>query len=75
MFLKVNEKEAVNLDHVRAITLVRRALFDPDLDEGEEFISLDEEATVFWFSMPRNKKNGDYIKVRGIPDFVKEQLR
>jgi hypothetical protein len=32
MFLKVNEKEAVNLDHVKAITLVKRALFDPDLD-------------------------------------------
>jgi hypothetical protein len=48
-------------------------LFCPD--DGEDFISLDEEARVFWFSMLRDKKNGDYIKVRGIPDFVKELLK
>jgi hypothetical protein len=75
MFLKVNEKEAINLDQVKAITLVKRALFNPDLDDGEEFISLDEEATVFWFSKPWNRQTGEYIKVRGVPDFVKELLK
>jgi hypothetical protein len=42
-------KERSGDDYVKVITLVKRALFDPDPDDGEEFISLDEKATVFWF--------------------------